>query len=89
SFKRKNELQKHYRYHNEKQYFCVTPGCNKSFVQSNSLTIHIRTHTGERPHECNRCGRKFSDPSTLIKHRRIHTGVRPHNCPHCKKRSAI
>ena len=51
---------------NLKNYPCET--CAKSFVRVADLYRHIRTHTGERPFQCNVCGASFAQKGTLKRH---------------------
>ncbi|XP_066480822.1 RBBP8 N-terminal-like protein [Tiliqua scincoides] len=50
--------------------------CGKSFHESQHLTQHQRTYTGERTYTCLQCGKCFSVSRSLTKHQRTHTGER-------------
>ncbi|OCH93291.1 hypothetical protein OBBRIDRAFT_771959 [Obba rivulosa] len=58
---------------NEKKYVCAW--CTKRFDRPSSLTIHIKTHTGEKPYMCPYpdCGRKFNVSSNMRRHYRNHS----------------
>uniref|UniRef100_A0A182RF41 C2H2-type domain-containing protein n=1 Tax=Anopheles funestus TaxID=62324 RepID=A0A182RF41_ANOFN len=64
--------------------------CNRVFPREKSLQAHLRTHTGERPYQCDYpgCTRAFTQSGQLKTHQRLHTGERPFICSvaHCQMR---
>lgn len=47
--------------------------------------MHERTHTGDKPLECEICHKRFSESSNLSKHRRTHNVKGIHECQLCGK----
>ena len=60
---------------------------NKSFSQSQHLTRHLITHTGEKSHNCAQCSKSFTDAGTLKRHLLTPSEEKAHNCLQCSKSS--
>uniref|UniRef100_G1Q982 C2H2-type domain-containing protein n=1 Tax=Myotis lucifugus TaxID=59463 RepID=G1Q982_MYOLU len=61
--------------------------CGKRFTDSSTLTVHRRSHTGERPYTCDLCSFACAQRSKLSRHRSIHgpgPGGACFECPHCR-----
>ncbi|KAF7287155.1 hypothetical protein GWI33_002526 [Rhynchophorus ferrugineus] len=84
-----NSLLKHMKIHEKKE---GDPGllkhicdyCRTEFPNAESLSIHIKQHSGDRPFVCNICGKCFPQRFNLDLHLRTHTGERPFKCEICK-----
>lgn len=50
-----------------------------------ALEIHQRSHTGDKPHQCDYCDKSFACESYLEQHVHTHNVEKIHVCPQCSK----
>uniref|UniRef100_A0A1A8UJ63 C2H2-type domain-containing protein n=1 Tax=Nothobranchius furzeri TaxID=105023 RepID=A0A1A8UJ63_NOTFU len=82
-FKLSTTLRQHEKIHTNRQKTYLCDICCKMFHTSMQLSIHMRSHTNEKPYHCVQCGKGFSTKDPLKNHMRIHTGEKPYSCSHC------
>lgn len=59
--------------------------CPYGTHRKRNFVVHVRTHTGEKPHRCEVCISVFAQKAQLLRHMKIHTGERPFECNVCSK----
>ncbi|CAL8304835.1 unnamed protein product [Gadus morhua 'NCC'] len=60
--------------------------CGKVFPSNSKMTIHMRTHTSEKPYRCAQCMKRFSQSCNLKIHMSTHSREKPYRCDQCMKR---
>ena len=61
--------------------------CVKTFRTRGSLTVHQRTHNGQKPYKCIFCFQSFTQRGALLQHsKRIHATDQIYECNICKEK---
>ncbi|KAK3923130.1 Zinc finger protein OZF [Frankliniella fusca] len=85
-FKITKTLKRHIRNVHTAQRSYTCHMCGKSFIQAQTLKVHMVLHSGEKPYVCSYCGKGFAQSAPLKTHIRIHTGEKPFSCHACGDR---
>ncbi|CAE6475161.1 unnamed protein product [Rhizoctonia solani] len=56
-----------------KAYVCPLYSCGRLYREPRYLREHIRSHTTDKPYQCERCFKKFSRTELLTQHHQTHT----------------
>ena len=86
TFSSLKKLQSHVtRVHENKNIFQCSE-CDQILASTNSLEIHMRSHTGHRPFSCEECEKSFTSLHYLTQHKEFHRKSKDYECDICFKR---
>ncbi|KAH7707844.1 hypothetical protein AAVH_24917 [Aphelenchoides avenae] len=89
-FKYQCDLYYHRRIHTGGVFQCTFKFCKYWTPQRNLLAAHVKTHTGERNHKCDRCEKAFVERTALLRHiRAVHEKLKPFKCEKCDYRASM
>ena len=88
SFCKKNiaraNIRDHTKAHMQLSYH-ICPHCGKSFPDSTKLNGHIRTPTGEKPYQCEKCDQTFTFKGNMASHKKaVHLKENFFHCDQCE-----
>ena len=59
--------------------------CQKKFVSSGNLYVHVRRHKGVKPYVCSNCPKHFCGAGGLKSYQLVHSDIKGFGCGLCAK----
>ncbi|KAJ9584218.1 hypothetical protein L9F63_021423 [Diploptera punctata] len=69
--------------HTSNMFACQHAGCSFKTVRKHNYVSHLKTHTKEKPYQCEVCGQSYSQAKNLRRHAVKHDAVAEESIEHC------
>lgn len=82
-FAYQTEVKQHQKEEHEAQKRFPCTVCGQKFTRKSQITMHMRSHTNERPYDCSVCHAAFSKRTNMVRHMMKHTAKDSGDLPYC------